>query len=713
MRTLYVHRASIIVVFTLFVATGIILSFFPRNYEADGALWVEPGEASSLELSSLSSLLSGQTNDIVASEVTALQSRTLFLRVAKELDLVHNRQFWGSLAFLFEPNPQDRTLDNAVTRDLVYKKMSHVIEVENSGKDEVINISAKTISPTLSAKIVNTLINDYLEYLFEMRYGATKRSSGWLIDQLGDLKKRVDKDQEEITQLQEKLGLVGVTPGTSSYIYGESLSELMKASDDATIERIVAEAKLRYMKDSDPNLIEGEISLLPQPLSPASPSQSLLQSLRASQAQTTSAYARLLSMYGPNFPEVKQAKAQLDDINSQVKTEEQRIVNQAQLAYNAASANEKMSSANVQQEKSKVFDSRSDMVRFVLLMQDYSSDRSLYQGLIQNLQEAGITAGLQAGDIDIVDLADVPGKPTILGPLLYLPGGVILGLILGITLALWLGTLDQRIEGPEQVEKITRLPLLAQAPHVKIGKKAADKGGPPMLIVTARRSHYAEAMQSLRASLLLAKPGSPPKVILITSSTPNEGKSTTSLNVAATFAHHGARVLIIDCDLRRGTIAHRLLLSAAKGLTSVLTHQIPLDAAIQEVPTSPGLWVLTGGPLPPDPSVLIGSDEMRKVLDQCKEMFDFVFIDSPPILGMADGVHLGQLADSVVLVVRERLSRRKAVLDSANIMSAAHLPVSGFVFNDVDPRAADYGYGYAYRQYYRGGYYNDDVEVSE
>jgi polysaccharide biosynthesis transport protein len=706
MRTLYTRRVTILVTLAIFLVLGGLFALLPSRYKAEGTLWVEPGESSAYEISALTSMISGQTSDIVASETLALTSRTLLLRVAKELDLVHQRAFWGPIP-LAEPSPEDRTLENAYTRDIVYKQMNHILDVDNDGKDEIITIDVTTISPQLSAKIVNTLINDYLEYLFEMRYGATKRSSAWLVDQLGSLKQQVDTDQVELNQLQEKLGVVGVSPGTGNYIYGDSLSDLMKASDDATVERIVAEAKYRYLKESNPNLIEGEIQVLPAPQQPTpGSSQSLLATLRIAQGQSAAAYARMLSMYGPNYPEVQQQKASLDELNQEVSTEQQRILNQAQLSYQAASENEKMTSEKVQGAKSKVFDSRSDMVRFVLLMQDYQSDKALYEGLIQHLQEAGITSGLQAGDIDVVDLADVPGKPKAPNAVLTMILAVIGGLIIGCFMALWLASMDRRILGPEQVEKLTGLPLLAQVPHVKFNKGAASKTELPHLIITARRSHYAEALQSLRASLLLAKPGSAPKTILVTSATPNEGKSITVVNLAATFARHGARVLVADCDLRRGTVAQRLRLSAARGVTSVLTRQMSLDSAMQELPGVPGLFVLADGPRPPDPAVLIGSDEMRRLVETCREEFDFVIIDSPPILGIADGLHLGQLVDSVVLVIRESVSNRKAVEDTVAMMAASHLPVSGFIFNDVDPRASRYGYGYTYRDYYRG-YYTD------
>jgi capsular exopolysaccharide synthesis family protein len=245
---------------------------------------------------------------------------------------------------------------------------------------------------------------------------------------------------------------------------------------------------------------------------------------------------------------------------------------------------------------------------------------------------------------------------------------------------------------------------------VKFDKGRTDTTELPYLIATARRSHYAEAIQSLRASLLLARPGSSPKAILVTSATPNEGKSITVVNLAATFARHGAKVLLIDCDLRRGTIAKRLHMSAAKGLTSVLTRQMSLDAAVQELPGVAGMFVLADGPRPPDPAVLIGSDEMRRVIDACREEYDCVILDSPPVLGIADGLHLGQLVDSVVLVIRESISNRKAIEETVSMMAGSHLPVSGFVFNDMDPRASRYGYGYTYRDYY-SGYYTDTLEI--
>lgn len=679
---------------------GAVYTTFPRNYTAEGRIRIQPGESSIYRLSPLSSLIGGASSDIIASEVTIVQSRTLYLRVAKELNLVNDPVFMGT------KHVKPQTLDDPKVRETVYRKLKAKIKVAHNPKDEIIEITCTTNSPGLSARIVNTLINDYVAYLFELRYGSTARASKWLIGQLGDLKQQIEQDQTALIDLQGRLGVVGFDDKNANYLYAQSLDTLTKAANDATIERIVSEAKYRFLHDSDQNLIEGEINLLSPPIVGQA---SLLQNLRDSEAQIASSYARQLSQFGPNYPDVKQQRAQLDEITAEVKAEERRILNQAQLSYNAATANEKMTKDTLEREKTVAFSSHDTMVRYLLLLHDYEAHRTLYEGLIQRLQEATITSGLEAGEIDIVDLADIPALPIPPGPSLIAIGSLVAGLSVGCVLALVFAALDLHISGPEQVTQMTGLSMLAQIPHVKFvdAKEGGAKTGSMMM--PSRRSHYGESMQSLRTALLLAKPGSAPKVILITSATPGEGKSTTAVNLAATFALHNDRVLLCDCDMRKGILAKRLRLSAAKGLSSVLTRQVSLDTAFQEFPGVDGLFVLVDGPRPPDPAVLVGSVEMQNVINACREQFDFVILDSPPILGVSDALNLAQLVDLVVLMVRDNVSNKRAVWDSANMMAASHFPMAGFVINDVDPRAYSYGYGYRYSKYYKG-YYTADAE---
>ncbi len=703
LEILFRRRKTVYVVVAVSVALAVVLMLRPRKFTADGTIRIQPGTASMYRTSPMS-MLSGESTDKIASETAIVQSRTLYLQVARELNLVNDPAFWGKSSMKFQ------SIDDPKTREELVRQMRKEISVGHNPKDELINLSCTTISPALSSKIVNTLINDYIGYLFQMRFGSTKRASGWLIGQLDDLKEQIERDQTNIIDLQKKLGVIGLTEQNAEYLQTLTLNSMTKAASDATIERIVAEAKLRYLEDSDPNLMEGEVNLLTQGSS-AGGQNSLLQNLRNAQAQAASNYARLLAQFGPNYPDVRQQKAQLEEIKGEVKTEQQRILNQAKLSYNAASANEKMDKDVLEQKTGAAFHSGGDMVKYVLLLHDYDSHRSLYEGLIQRLREAGITSGLEAGEIDIVDLADLPVIPNPPGPILLLAGALFAGLIGGCFVALALDALDTRVTSTEQVTRAIALPFLGTLPHFDRGKGKRNSSGPPERGMAAPSSQYAEAVQSLRSTILLAKPGMPPKILLITSAVPAEGKSTTARNLALAFARHRARVLLIDCDLRRGSQATAMGISTAKGLSNLLTQGLPLDEVVESVSGVENISILPAGPIPPDPAVLMGSKEMSRIIEECAGRFDFVILDSAPILGLSDTINLGQIADAAILVVREGSSSRKAIQEANRKMQSARLPVVGFVMNDVDLRVHAYSYGYGYGKYQ--GYYTDSAEKGQ
>lgn len=697
---LFRRRRVIFLVVVLGLLAAVVLMLRPRKYTATGVIRVQPGTAS-MYRTSPSAFFAGEESGVIASEAAIIQSRSVYLQVAKELGLANDPAFWGT------SHIKPQSLDDPKTREKVIRLMKSEINVDHDPKDELITISCTTIAPALSSKIVNTLINDYISSLFQMRYGSTRRVSGWLIGQLDDLKQQIERDQTEIISLQKKLGVIGLNEQNAEYLQTEALDSITKAASESTVKRILAEARLRKLQESDPNLVEGEDNLLSQ--GAGGSQNSLLQNLRNARAQAASNYARLLAQFGPNYPEVRQQKAQLDQIDKEVDTEQQRILNQAQLSYNAAKANESMDKSLLQNKTSEAFNSGGDMVRYMLLLHDYQSHRGLYEQLVQRLREAGITSGLEAGEIGIVDLADLPAIPNSPGPLLLLVGGLLGGTIFGCFVVLGLDALNTRIANEEQAERATNLPLLAIVPHAESRKQKSSNSIPPSTLIGAPGTRYAEALQSLRTSILLAKPGMAPKVILVTSAIPREGKSMTASNLAKAFARHGRRVLLVDCDLRRGTQAAILDVDGGKGLSGVLTQQTPIGEAIQPVPGFDGLYLLAGGPLPPDPAVLIGSEQMDRLVQECANAFDVVVLDSAPVLGLADTITLGRLAEAVIVVVRERVSSRRAVQDSVARIRNARLPVIGFVLNDVDVRAHAYGYGYGYGSSSEG-YYAEDTK---
>jgi polysaccharide biosynthesis transport protein len=675
------------------VIVGVALSLLPPRYKAEGTIRIQP-EMGEMYRTSPLSLLSGEASDKIVSEVTVIQSRTLYLEVAKQLDLVNTPAFWGKRKL-----KERMSLDDPETRDEVVRALRKDVDVVHDNKGEIINLDCTTISPQLSAKIINAIINQYLEDIFRMRSDASQRASGWLISQLDDLKRLIDQDQSQLAELQSKLNVIGLNPLTAEALSTESLVALTRASTAAQIDRIIAEAKLRRIQSSDPNLLEGGVNLLQGPTPVAAPN-GLLQNLRNSQAQLAANYSRLRAQFGVNYPDVKQAKAQLDEITREVTTEQNRILNQAQLSYTAASANERATAAALNKEKNDAFSSSHEAVKYIFLLNDYDSHRTLYEGLVLRLREAGITAGMEAGDIDIVDLADLPGIPSFPGPLAFIVLSIPVGLILGIILAFVVEAMKTRVTTLEQAERASRLSSLALLPHVNLVKRTQDSQAVPHQIVP-QNSRYEEAIQALRNSILLSRPGERTKVVLVTSAVPGEGKSTISMNLTAVFARHNQRALLIDCDLRRGELAARLGLSTRKGLSNVLTDNATLEESVQDVPGVPGMQVLGGGPRPPNPAVLTGSPQMRLLIERCRQQYDMVVLDSSPILGISDTVNLAQSAETIILIIRNKISSNKAIKHTRRIITSARLSLLGFVFNDVDAVGLGYGYGAYYENYYR------------
>ena len=676
-----VSRLPLVLGVILFGAlVGYFFASAPRRYSSEATLRIQPSNASALEISP-SQLLGGQggSDEKINSEVAIMASRTILLQVAEDLKLPDNPDFWGSkkAPHLNMADPQ--------ARDAVMGRMKGILLFNRPPKTDIVQIVCTTPSPLLSAKIANEITNQYIVRVFQVRYGSTMRVSTYLTTQLTDLKDKVERDQEQLVGLQETLGVVGLDSKTSAYLLADSLEGVTKASSEATIGRIVAETKLRVLQESDPNLIEGE-----QPLLGPSSGVGLLQTLRSSQAEAAAAYANLSAKYGPAYPDVKQAKARLDELNKEVKTEQQRILNQAQTSYSAAAANEKMTSDVLTSLKEKAFTSRSDMVRYVILQRQYEADRALYEGLTERLRVADINAGLESAQVDIIDLADISSiarKPL---PWQWFVLCLFAATFFGVVLAVIVDQFDRRLGRPEDAERSLRIPLLAVLHRFSTAFR-------PGTFEELGQGAYAEGMQLLRSSVLMSKPGRPPNSILVTSAIPGEGKSTVSRGLAAMLAMHGTRVLLIDADLHRPAQSIALSVQGLRGLSDVLSSDILPSEVIIPVPAVNGLFLMPAGRCPPQPATLLSSGRMNDIIEQMKGKYDFVVIDSPPVLRVSDTILLSPLAEAIVIIVRENMADIKEVRQTITLLRRGRGNVIGFAMNATTGRGG--GYGSYYQQY--------------
>jgi capsular exopolysaccharide synthesis family protein len=359
------------------------------------------------------------------------------------------------------------------------------------------------------------------------------------------------------------------------------------------------------------------------------------------------------------------------------------------------------------QQKAKVMEMKEQSIQYNILKREADTNRELYKGLLQRMKEAGVSAGLTVSNIQVVDQAEIPTRPYKPNRQLNLLLAAVVGLFLGVGLAFFFEYLDNTVKTPEDVEQLIRLPSFGMVPEISYERKRRlEKGASyPVELITHGhpKSMLSEAYRNIRTSILLSFSEKPPKKIVITSPNPSEGKTTTVINTAVALSQTGAKVLIIDGDMRHPRIHKIFNQENGAGLSNFLSGNAPLDSIIKQTQV-PNLYYIPCGPIPPNPSELVGSNLFKEMIKVLGNKFDHVVLDSPPALGFADSTILSTCVDGVVLVVlggktpRETLQRAKEILHQVNAK------ILGVVVNRVDIRRSDYGY-YYYRHHY---YYGDN-----
>ncbi|MEZ2345804.1 GumC family protein [Terriglobus sp. RCC_193] len=676
----------------------------PIIYTASGRIQVRSSSAqSALGLGMANGMGTLQTEDL-ETEVLILSSESLMLTVAQEMNLANNPDF-------MDPGPY-RNINDPAIRAVVVGKMSGAFQVATIPRTQMIRITVTARKAQLAADLVNHLINAYQQRSFESRFASTQRVSQWLQGQLDDLKQQVEASQEQLMDLQKRIGVLGLGADASKPVTTQvsaAIEALSSAAIAAKVQRILAESRYRVLSTSDPDLMESNLQA-----AGGGGTQSGLPRLRDDAAQTKAQIAQSGVTLGPKNPQILALQAHLREVDREIKAEETRLVTEAKQALVAAQANEAQTEAALEDQKNQSYHLRDDLVEYTLRQRDYETNRTLYEELLAKLRSASVQAGLDALEIDVVDPAFKPVGPTITPRSSILGRDLIMSLILGVMLAFALESLDTGIRSVAEVEQITQLPSLSIIPRVR--RLPSDGSGSMSVaqtnigVLATSKSQFSEAFRSLRTALLLATTGHPPKFILISSSTPTEGKTTVATNLAAILAQRETRVLLIDADLRRPNVHHRFGLNGRIGLSTVLSGGATLEEAVKNVPEVPNLDVLCSGPVPPFPTEMLSSESMHELLVRCAELYTHIVIDSPPILSVTDGVILARHADAIVLVVRHGKSSRNAVRRSRDLLIRSGAAVTGVVLNSVDINAPEYHGYYGYSGY---SYSNIDSESWE
>jgi len=698
LRVLYKHRWMILAVIAVMVTVVTVATLrMTPVYEASSRLEIN-GEMP--DLTSLRDLFTIMPTDeeFLQTQVRILQSDDLAMQTVRALRL-HDRP-----EFSVRPASSKNTAPFSPVEEVqligAFKNGLNVQLIRSSRLVELKYISA---DPKLAADIVNAHADTYIETNFRKKYESTVQASDWMAGQLKELRLKMEKTHEALVNYEKNNQIFAVSDGQN--VTMQKLSELSRELTLAQSERYSRESQWRLVQSRRLDDL------------PAVAQNAFIQTLQQRQAELNDQMAEARSTYGPKYPKVLQLERQLEELQRQLDAEKQKVANRIESEYQAAIQRESLLRGAVEGQKNEANVMNARLVEYNLLKREYETNQQLYENLLQRLKEAGISAGLRSNNVHVVDRARPPLEPIRPRKLLNISVSLMVGVLLGCILALFNEYLDNSVKTPEEVEHLVNLPALGIIPSVaSVNGRSAQRvlPGPEskastsdLATIVHPQSVVSEAYRALRTSILLSTSKHPPQVILITSGQPREGKTTTALNLAITLAQRGDRVVLIDSDLRRPRVHRAFQMTNQTGLSSYLAGASTIDQIVKPVSRLPNLFVITAGPTPPNPAELLSSEPVTALFDELRRQFDFVVLDSPPAITVADAMILAAHADGVIIVAHGGVTTRDSLRHARKLLSAANARMLGVVLNNVDMRSADYKYYYSY---YYGDYYRHMVD---
>jgi polysaccharide biosynthesis transport protein len=653
------------------VVAGITYSITPL-YEATAHLEIEPP---GLETFSLGTDNSGTRDpDYMDTQAELLKSEALAITVIRKLALDREAIIVGKHISEKTNARLNRQFQLTPAESVALKYFQAHLTVSPLHKSRVLEARFATPDPNLSMRVINALVDLFVEDNYKARYDAITRASDWLSRQMDDIRDNARASNQALSDFQNTHGIVDVDEQQSSV--SQKIAELNRQLTQAETDRIQLEAYIKGIQ-------AGHQESLPQ-IRENSMMQALTQHLIEGRAELSNAQ----TIYGEKSPNVQKLEHQIDELQSQILAEEQKTIREIQTNYEAARAREELVSREIKGTAKEM----TEMAQYNSLKRQAQRDADLYTSLYARVKEAGIVTASKSSNVRVVDQGRIADKPTTPRRRLNLALGLVFGLIGGLTIAFVRESLDGSVRTVEDIERRIGLPSLTLVPHTNVMLKGASTGLRTSSFFEKPFSPEAEAVRNLR-SILLGKPDSPPRLLLVASPLPKEGKTTVAINLAFALCHIGPTCLV-DADLRKSGVASALHLKAPHGLTDVLRGSVPLNEALIEIAHFSQLAILTAGSLSEDFDQLLVSERMRSVLQALNESCRFVVIDSPPLIPYADGRMLSSMVDGVILVSRYGSTDRELIARSAEMLAMMHATVLGVVLNGVDIKSPDYRYAY-------------------
>jgi len=700
----------------------------------------------------------GQTNDPVYfnTQLQILSSPGLMRRVVKTLDLEHNPNFfkgdltqkrttWQNIKKMAgfrvadksdsTPQPKNELQLNTTVaassprEDLAEAKrlapfvgsilgglrVDPVKETRGTYKEtRLIDIVYTHTDPEVASKVVNAIAETYVYNNLERKSETNATTGDFLQKRIAELQQQNRSDEERLVNYAKNNQILSLDASQNTVV--ERLAALNKQLVDAEKDRIDAESKYTSSKGAGraDALVEADEKRLGE-------LESKLAELRQKRTQ-------LLVDATEEAPEVKELDPQITELQSQIKDLRSKkstvLVTNLETKYRETLSREQALRKSFEQQRGQTVTQNEAAINYRIIQQEIETNKTLLDSLLQRSKENDVIMASKPNNVSIIDYALPPEGPVGPNRTRTVFMSLFLSFALGVALALLLEYLDDSLHSTEDIERLLHLPALAVIPSIGAAAKrrlrpapgALQKrngnisDSPELMINVDGRSPLAEAYRQLRTSVLLSTAGRAPKSLLVTSSLPSEGKTTTAVNTAISLAQTGASVVIIDADMRRPRLRSIFGLSDRLGLSSILSSDAGGADMLAMVTKdeATGLGVLTAGPIPPNPAELLGSDQMRLLLKVLQSEFTHVVVDSPPISSFTDGVLISSMVDGVLLVVHGGKSSRHIVRRSRQLLQDVGAKIFGVVLNKVNPHSQDYYY--YYKGYYGARSYSGDGE---
>jgi succinoglycan biosynthesis transport protein ExoP len=604
------------------------------------------------------------------------------------------------------PPVDSAAVPDPLVQETVLTHFQDRLDIRPIRRSRAVELRFDSQDPNLAARAVNAVVENYIQKNFEARWGAAQKASGWLSQQLQDLKVKLEKSQDDLQKYAADNGLLYLVTdkGQEESIVNQSVREIQDELTKAEADRFEKESIFRLVQAGDYASLPGVFD------------NKLLQDLTVRLADLQREHAQLAATFTEDYPKVKETQSQIAEIQSSLERERWRAAQKISNDYFAALRREKLVRQAFAEKQAEANQIAEKSVQYGILSQEVDTNKGLYEGLLERLKEAGVTAGLKASNIRIVDPATVPYKPIAPNYPLNLGLAAFLGLGLGVSMAFLKEHLDQTIRYSEDVFHFLGVPVLGFIPTFGTPNGRKQKGiaradrelifgmtgsrpvdGGTLIEDHARHdlgihkgSAFSEAFRELRTSVILSASGRFANSILVTSAQPGEGKTTVAVNLAFSLAQLGKPVLLVDADMRRPSI-QKYFPESGSQLSSYLAGQGAWQQMVFPTAIS-RLHVLHCGPIPENPSELLSSDRMRALIQESMATYRFVILDSPPLLNRADSRILGSMVGATILVVKGGETPRQVVQYAESQARSVGTNLIGVVLNNRDSSLNDYSY---------------------